>query len=118
MRNRRLDNNHDWTFGQGRNNYCNASEAIAQRVKCRLWSFVNDWFLDVDFGLPWIEKLETRNGVNEIVLMVKNQVLNTDGVVEVSECTPSFNSETRKLTISVSYIDQYGNQGIATTNQG
>ena len=53
VRVRRLDKNHDWTFGQGFSNYASESEAIAQNVQTRLWSFTNDWFLDLEHGLPW-----------------------------------------------------------------
>ena len=51
---RRLDKNHDWTFGQGFSNYATESDAIAQNVQTRLWSFANDWFLDLEHGLPWL----------------------------------------------------------------
>ena len=50
---RRLNKEHDWTFGQGFSNYATESDAIAQNVQTRLWSFANDWFLDLEHGLPW-----------------------------------------------------------------
>lgn len=108
--NRRLDNHHDWTFGQGKNNYTSRSEAIAQRVKCRLWSFINDWHLNMNFGLPWFQTMAQKNSIQDVVLMVKNQVLNTEGVKEVKEIIPTFDSEARKLIISIIYIDIYGTQ--------
>lgn len=76
---RRLDHNHDWTFGQGRANYADHSEGIAQNVQCRLWSFANDWFLDLDHGLPWIEKMGRAVDLSELEMQVKNKCLKPKG---------------------------------------
>ncbi len=44
MRVRRLDDNHDWTFGKGRADYAGESEGIRQSVITRLLSLYRDWF--------------------------------------------------------------------------
>lgn len=104
---RRLDRNHDWTFGQGRANYAEQSEGIAQNVQCRLWSFVGDWFLDLEHGLPWLEKMGRAVDINELERQVKKQVLETEGVKQITQYQSRFDPKTRKLTISIHYLDQY-----------
>lgn len=58
MKVRRLDDNHDWTFGSGRADYATQSEAISQSVLTGLLSLRNDWFLNPDHGLRWIDYLK------------------------------------------------------------
>ena len=94
---RRLDKNHDWTFGQGFANYATESEAIAQNVQTRLWSFTNDWFLDLEHGLPWLE-----------------HVLQTDGVSKITNYESNLDAKTRKLTIDITYLDIYGAENSAS----
>lgn len=104
---RRLDKNHDWTFGQGMNNYASESEAIAQRVKTRLWSFVGDWFLDLEHGLPWLPEMERNVNLAEIETMVRRCVSRTEGVARITAYQADLNPDTRKLTITVDYEDVY-----------
>lgn len=109
MRVRRLDANHDWTFGQGFANYAGESEAIAQCVQTRLWSFVNDWFLDLEHGLPWLEQMERAVNLADWEIKIKQQVLETIGVEKITAYHANFDPETRRLTVEIGYLDIYGN---------
>ena len=113
MRVRRLDKNHDWTFGQSFANYANESEAVAQCVQTRLWSFTNDWFLDLDHGLPWLEQMGRRVDLSGWEMRIKRHVLETYGVRRISNYAADFNPETRKLTINIDYIDIFGEKQTA-----
>ncbi|WP_281773684.1 hypothetical protein [Haemophilus parahaemolyticus] len=116
MRVRRLDSNHDWTFGQGINNYARESEAIAQCVKTRLWSFVNDWFLNLEHGMDWLYLKEKAN-LDAIELAVKKQVLQTKGVVRITDYHAELDPNSRVITISVDYLDIYGERNRATAEK-
>lgn len=110
MRVRRLDNNHDWTFGQGFNNYAKESEAIAQCVKTRLWSFKGDWFLDLEHGLPYLETTGRQADLARLEMLIKREVLSVEGVERITAYSAELDNETRHLTINVSYLDIYGNE--------
>lgn len=118
MRVRRLDQNHDWTFGQGYSNYATQSEAIAQCVKTRLWSFINDWFLDLEHGLPYLEITGRNTDLNRLEMQVKRQVLSIDGLLVINDYQAEINSETRHLTLTVSYTDIYGTQSTVNREYG
>lgn len=113
MQVRRLDHNHDWTFGNGINSYCTQSEAVAQMVKTRLWSFANDWFLDLEHGLPWLEKMGKAVNLQALELRIKRQVLETQGVKELTAYQSQFDAESRSLTVSIDYVDIYGQKHTA-----
>lgn len=115
MRVRRLDGNHDWTFGQGFSNYANESESIAQCVQTRLWSFTNDWFLDLEHGLPWLEKMGKSVDLQDWEMRIKNHVLKSYGVSSISQYSANIDVESRKLTVTLSYIDIYGNESTVTS---
>ena len=110
---RRLDKNHDWTFGQGFSNYATESDAIAQNVQTRLWSFVNDWFLDLEHGLPWLEQMGRGVNMADWEIKIKRYVLETEGVSKITDYQANFDPDSRKLTISIDYQDIYGQQQTA-----
>lgn len=107
---RKLDDNHDWTFGQGVRNYLINSDEVKQSVLCRLWSFKNDWALDMDAGLPWFELMGRNIDMKQIEQNVRACVLETAGVTEITSYNATLNRETRKLTIAVSFKDIYENE--------
>lgn len=106
MRVRALDASHDWTFGRGRQNYLTKSEAIAQNVVTRLLSFRADWFLDLDHGLPWFEMMERKR----IEPLVKQQVLQTEGVQYLTDFDLVYDPQTRKVKINLTYVDVFGEE--------
>lgn len=107
---RRLDDNHDWMFGFGLHNYAEQSEAISQCVKTRLWSFINDWFLDLDYGLPWLEKTGRNVNLDDWEVKIKRQVLETIGVVKILSYSSHFDPETRIFTVTIGYLDMYNKE--------
>ena len=110
MRVRRVDKNHDWTFGRGLNNYANGSEAIWLSVKMILLSVRNDWFLDLDHGINWFEYWQKNPNMLEMEMDVKTHVLNVDGVVKIDTYDVSIDPETRKSIITLGYTDIFGEQ--------
>jgi len=70
----------DWRFGQGRAVYLKRSAEIRQNVITRLRSFTDDWFADINAGLPWLDMLGTKNNQARILREVERTVLRTPGV--------------------------------------
>ncbi|MDC9606874.1 hypothetical protein [Xenorhabdus griffiniae] len=115
MRVRRLDNHHDWTFGNGRNDYATTSEAIAQSVKTRLLSLHNDWFLNPDHGIRWFDYLRKNPNLMAMESELKGAVLNTDGVTEITYFDIKISADNRQSQIGVTYIDIYGQKNEVNT---
>lgn len=117
MRVRKLDKNHDWTFGRGLNNYIVGSEAIYQSVKCILLSVKNDWFLDLEHGIDWFNYWRKNPNMLQMELDVKSNVLLVDGVVKIDSYDVTIDRETRKSIITLSYTDINGEQKIVNNNR-
>lgn len=105
MRVSRLDDDGDWTFGKGRANYLRRSEAIRQSVVTRLRSFTNDWFLDVNHGLPWLEMLGERNTQKRILREIERSVLETEGVRAIDRLRLVSIDSNRAAEIELTFID-------------
>lgn len=113
---RRLDENHDMTFGRGKRNIAGTAEAVAQRLRCRLLTIRGEWFLDTDAGVPWYQPDDSEvypimgrrpnMQYNEAVL--KAAILETDGVQTLDSFSLTFDHATRKLTIRAAGKDVYG----------
>ncbi|PHM22353.1 hypothetical protein [Xenorhabdus innexi] len=110
MRVRRLDNHHDWTFGNGRSDYATKSDAIAQSVKTRLLSLFNDWFLDPEHGVSWFDYLRKNPNLMTMEAELKETVLNTQGVQEITHFDIRLEADSRKSLVEVTYIDIHDNQ--------
>lgn len=80
---RNLDINHDWTWGNSRNNYVIENQEIGLNIKTRVLSFLGDCFFAVNEGIDWWNLLDYRyqdrleNSVTEVVK-------NTDGVTAIN----------------------------------
>lgn len=109
MRVRRL-NGHDWTFGRGRADYVKDQAAIAQNIKTRLLSFKNDWFLDIDANIDWMNLLGQRGTEKIIENEVARVVLTTSGVVRINSL--SLQNKERRVIIEANITTIFGNDTI------
>lgn len=98
---RALDVNHDWTFGKGKNNYLQKSDAIAQDIETRLLCFLGDCFFDITAGIDWWNLLNVRAKA-ALELNIAAVILNTGGVTALVQLSVNVNEATRQL--SVSYV--------------
>lgn len=96
-----LDNDNDWGFGRGRQNYITGGPAIAQKVKCRLRSFKNDNPLNMSDNIDWLYLLSEKNTEQDILREVERVTLATDGVMRIIELSMLVNKKTRKQSIEL-----------------
>lgn len=110
---RRVDTSFDMTFGYGLANFARDSEAVAQAVRTRLQLLFNEWFLDTSAGVPYLQQgMVKPANLPLIESMVKQTIVDTDGVAELRSFTMSLDRETRRLTIAATVATIYGD----TTN--
>ena len=109
-----LDKNLDWRFGKGRAVYNRDSKAIAQNVLTRLRSFKGDWYLNVTFGINWIELLGNLGTENRLLRAVESTVLQTDGVISIQRLGIIRRNANRGVTIELQYTDVFTQQDLQT----
>jgi len=109
MRVRQLTATGDFPFGQGSANYLVDSRAtVAQEVLTTLLLFQGEWFLDITKGVPWFTQVA---GVGTIPLydsIIKEAILNVQGVTAIVNYSSNLNRVTRQLTVAVTIDTQFG----------
>jgi len=100
-----LDSDGDWIFGSGKASYKTQSEAVLQSIKTRLKSFTDDWFLNIEDGIDWINLLGSKDNEDSINREIEKTILQTDGVVAIINFSTTLTD--RNLSVSVIYIDVY-----------
>lgn len=106
---RRLDKNHDMTFGQGLQNFTVNSESVAECVQIRLLTFQEEWFLDTSAGVPYLQEIATKPvDIPYAVALIKAEIAATDGVDELTAFNYQYDTATRKLSIQTTIRTIYG----------
>lgn len=106
---RGLDSNHDLFSRNGRIALVSDVEEIAQHIKTRLLLVLGEYFLDVNEGVPWFSVIFTKPvDLQEVETIIKNTILTTDGVNELTEFSMNYNQTDRRLLIIFSCNTEFG----------
>lgn len=74
------------------------AEAVGQHVRQRLKTFAGEWFLDTVAGVPWLREVLGRQYDPALAeAVIKAEILDTDGVTDISSISVRFNRQTRGL---------------------
>jgi hypothetical protein len=76
---------------------------IAQNLKIRLGTFLGEYYLNTLVGIPYYEEVFVKPA-NQIRVdsLFKNEILNTNGILELTKYESGFNGTTREYTINFS----------------
>ena len=109
MKYRKLTKDGDYPFGNNSLDfYVNNAEAVAQSVKTRLLLFLNEWFLNVEDGTPWVQGVFGKQVNETYENIIRTRILETENVNSIEDFTTELNRETRKLTVSCMLITTFG----------
>lgn len=94
-------------------------DGVRQHLQQRLKTFLGEWFLDLDVGLPYFQDILVKNpNVNQIDGIVKQKILTTPGVVELLSFTMNFDSSARALSVEFEYSSFSGEINFFTETFG
>lgn len=97
----------------------NGDEAVKQHLQQRLRTFLGEWFLDLDVGVPYFQDILVKNpNVNQVDGILKQTILTTPGVVELISFTMNFDSTARALSVEFEYTSYSGEINFFTENFG
>ncbi len=106
-------------------------DEILQRLQIRLYRELGSWFLNTSAGLPWYDGasdleqgvLTRENGMlgsrnfARVALLIRNEIMNTEGVLRIVEFKHAFDSATREFRIQTIIATQYGISGVLSLVQ-
>lgn len=77
------------------------AEAVGQHGRQRLQTHAGEWFLDTTCGVPWLSQILGRSADPALAeAVVKAELLETDGIEEITSFSVSFDQGTRGLIIN------------------
>lgn len=86
-----------------------SDDAVRQHLQQRLRTFLGEWFLDLDVGVPYFQDILVKNpNINQIDGILKQKILTTPGVVELLSFTMDFDQTVRSLSIEFEYTSYSG----------
>ena len=102
---RKNDENNEWIFGRGRNDYIKNEDALKQNLKTRILSWKNDCFFDLQAGVDWNNYLDigTKFFLDQ---NVKQVILQTPDVIKINSYESVLSD--RNLTITTNIYTIYG----------
>jgi hypothetical protein len=116
MRVRRLDPLGDMTFGAGALNFWrDQAEGVAQNVGSRLRLLRGEWFLDTSEGTPWQGGVLGTGTRQTADLVIRQRIVQTEGVDELVSYASSFNPDTRRFSVAATIRTIYGDAAVSET---
>ncbi len=86
--------NGDWAFAEDRT-------GIQQRISQVLKTIAGDWFLDLDYGIPYFEQILVKNpNLPSVQDLFRRALLSVKGVSSVERLTLDLNTTSRTLTVN------------------
>lgn len=108
MRYRKLDDDGDMTFGQGRLNFhVDSVEGVGQAVLTRLRLSQGEWFLDVTEGTPYETQILGYGTLDSRDVAIRDRVLGTQGVTEIAEYSSAVSAD-RRFSVQARVNTIYG----------
>lgn len=105
---RRLDGNHDMVFGNGFADFAADAESVAQRVKTRLLLLREEWFLDMNAGVPYLQEIATKPANIPLAeAIIKRTILETEGISTIRSFAMRYDRNIRKLNIQATVTTIY-----------
>jgi hypothetical protein len=83
---RKVDTENDWLFGKGSSDYARDEAAIAENIKTRLLSWLNDCFYAMTDGIDYQQLMDKGQQAN-LLLAIKSTILASEGVVAINSVT-------------------------------
>lgn len=75
------------------------TQAVGQHARQRLMTFEGEWFLDNKVGVPWLsDVLGLNNDPALAESVIKSELLDTDGVEEITSFSVRFDRSLRQLS--------------------
>lgn len=91
------------------------ADAVRQQLDMKLALWSGTWFLDTEFGTPYLESvLGKQVSLNGAIAAIKKSILEVQDVDKINQFNFSFDREQRKLLASFECSTPYGLVRVST----
>ena len=108
-----LDDNGDIAIGNNKFSIVDGQAEVRQKLSQRLKTFLEEWFLDVNLGLPYLQLIFVKGTPASVIEdLFKNQIINTPGVTELTKFAPIELNEKRESDLDFDVKTSFGEDAI------
>lgn len=117
MRTYALDSNNNLIIDKGRFVIVEDGAAVAVKVRSRLLTYLGEWYLDENAGVPYFQQIFKKPvDLDNVESILKQVILQTDGVESLTEFSSSYDGTSRGFTVDAKVKTVYGTIEEITTN--
>lgn len=117
---RRMDENGDYIFGHSKYDFLNDLEAVAQAIYTKIKLLQGEWWEDIQIGTPLFQTMlgakVTQNTKDALDLIIRDRILEVDGVNYLQDYKSEINQQKRTYTFSTTVNTVYGDIQDLTIN--
>lgn len=105
----KLDQNGDIDLTNGAMTLVDGVDAVTQLLNQRLRFFYGEWFLNLDKGIPYFEKVFQKAPNNAVLdSLFKRTILNTAGILRLLSFQMTIDTTRRTLSVSGQAVSTTG----------
>jgi hypothetical protein len=87
----------------------NGADKVAQQIKINLLSFLGEWFLDITYGVPYLEDILVKNPRMAVVETIfRHHILDVPHVTRIDALSLDWNRKYRLLGVEFTCSTDYG----------
>jgi hypothetical protein len=84
-------------------------QAVTQEMRLRMGAFRGDWFLDLDYGIPYFQELLGQKfDVSRARNAFRSALAASDNIVQVNKLNVEFDGVTRSLSVAWEVLTDIG----------
>ena len=97
----KLDNNGDFDLERGDFLLIDNDQRIIQQIKIRLLTWANEWFLDKDVGINYLDIFNEKQNTEALIEnLIRNTISDIENVVSVDSVAVKKDNKNRTLTVN------------------
>ena len=97
----KLDNNGDFDLDRGDFLLIDNDQRIIQQIKIRLLTWSNEWFLNKDVGINYLDIFNEKQNTEALIEnLIRNTISDIENVVSVDSVSVKKDNKNRTLTVN------------------
>ena len=105
----RLNSDHDLDVNSLDLSLVDKAEQVRQQLLIKLRLFTGEWFLDTDFGTPYLQSILGKQlTLSASIAAIRKSILEVEGVNSIVELSYDFSAQTRRLSVTFTVDTPYG----------
>lgn len=105
----RAGNTNDIVIENNRFSLVEGSNYVEQKLKFNLQTFLGECFSNTTIGTPYFQEiLGKKNNLPQIEALIKDEIIKTPGVINLTFFELDYDNNTRKLLVSFSVESEEG----------